>query len=184
MSGRKNMGGNMLRAVRNGVVGVFVFSAAVAAQNPTSATYISGADIKAAKESAAFRIVDTGKNYVGLGVQHRPKAEKGKAGNPLEHSSVTEAYIVTEGSATLATGGTLTDGKVFPTGDDGKYKDNGEGIGPGLSGKVAEPNQVRQIVPGDVIIIPAGVSHWFEEVQENLTYLVVRIDSAKVITLK
>ena len=174
----------MLKAARNLVAVLFVFTMAASAQKPDSATYISGADIKAQKTVAALRIVDTGKNYVGLGVQNRPKAEKGKAGNPLAHTNVTEVYIVTAGSATLATGGTLTGGKTFPAGPDGNYKDNGEGIGPGLTGTVAQPTQVRQIVPGDVIIIPAGVPHWFTEVQEPLTYMVVRVDPAKVITLK
>jgi len=174
----------MLKATWTLIAMLVVFTMSAPAQKPDSATYISGADIKAQKSGTALRIVDTGNNYVGLGVQIRPKAEKGKAGNPLEHTNVTEVYIVTAGSATLATGGMLTDGKTFPAGPDGKYKDNGEGIGPGLTGTVAQPNQVRQIVPGDVIIIPAGVPHWFTEVQEPLTYMVVRIDPAKIITLK
>jgi mannose-6-phosphate isomerase-like protein (cupin superfamily) len=173
-----------LKATRNLAAMLFVFSMAAAAQKPDSATFISGTDIKAQKVVAALRIVDTGKNYVGIGVQNRPKAEKGKAGNPLAHTNVTEVYFVTAGSATLATGGVLTGAKTFPAGPDGNYKDNGEGIGPGVSGSVAQPGEVRQIVPGDVIIIPAGVPHWFTEVQEPLTYTVVRIDPAKVITLK
>lgn len=174
----------MLKSARNLVAMLFVFSMAAAAQKPDSATYISGADIKATKTGTALRIVETGKNYVGLGVQIRAKADKGKAGNPLEHSNVTEVYIVTAGTATLATGGRLTGAKTFPAGPDGKYKDNGEGIGPGVTGAVAQPNETRQIVPGDVIIIPAGVAHWFTEVQEPLTYMVVRIDPSKTITLK
>lgn len=174
----------MLRIIRDVAAMLFVFSMVAAAQKPDSATYISGTDIKSTKTGTALRIVDTGKNYVGLGVQIRPKAEKGKAGNPLEHSDVTEVYIVTAGTATLATGGKLVDGKTFPAGPDGKYKDNGEGIGPGVTGTVAQPNETRQIVPGDVIIIPAGVAHWFTEVQEPLTYMVVRIDPSKTITLK
>jgi mannose-6-phosphate isomerase-like protein (cupin superfamily) len=174
----------MPKLVRNLFAMLFVFSLTAAAQKPDRATFISGADIKATKTSTALRIVETGKNYVGLGVQIRPKAEKGKAGNPLEHSDVTEVYIVTAGAGTIATGGVLTGGKTFPAGPDGKYKDNGEGIGPGLTGSVAEPNQTRHIVPGDVIIIPAGVAHWFTEIEEPIAYMVVRIDPSKTIPPK
>lgn len=174
----------MLKAARNVAAMMLVFSATLAAQSTTTATYMTAAEIKAPTTAEAIRIVDTGKTYVGLGVQRRPKAEMGKAGNPLLHSNVTEVYIVTEGTAMLATGGTLTDGKVFPAGPDGKYKDNGEGIGPGLTGHVAKPDQVRKIGPGEVIIIPAGTPHWFTEVPEALTYMVVRIDPAKMVTLK
>ena len=115
-----------------------------------------------------------------MGVQHRPKADKGKAGNPLIHNTVTEVYIITEGSATLATGGKMTGATPFPPDN----KDNGEGIGLGLTGAVEKPSDVRSVLPGDVIIIPAGCPHWFTEIPENLTYLVVRIDPSKTIVLK
>jgi quercetin dioxygenase-like cupin family protein len=42
----------------------------------------------------------------------------------------------------------------------------------------------RRITKGDMVIIPAGTPHWFSEIQETLTYTVVRVDPGKVIALK
>ena len=38
--------------------------------------------------------------------------------------------------------------------------------------------------PGDVIIIPAGTGHWFTEIPDHITYMMVRIDPDKVTSLK
>ena len=174
------LGENTVKTVLSVLAVLLVFSATAETQSNPKATFVTGADIKAFTKSAAPRIVDTGGNYVGIGVQHRPKAEKGKAGNPLIHSNVTEVYIITEGSATLATGGTMAHPTIFPA--DGK--DNGEGIGLGFTGAVENPSDVRVVVPGDIIIIPANCPHWFTVVPEDLTYLVIRIDPSKTIVLK
>lgn len=42
----------------------------------------------------------------------------------------------------------------------------------------------RRIAKGDVVIIPAGTPHWFPEVYEDITYIVVRVDPKRVVTLK
>ena len=42
----------------------------------------------------------------------------------------------------------------------------------------------QKIGPGDVIIIPPDVAHGFSEITETITYLVVRIDSEKLVELK
>jgi mannose-6-phosphate isomerase-like protein (cupin superfamily) len=159
---------------------LLVLSAAAAAQTSDSAAYITKEQIQAATKNIAFRIVDVGNAYVGVAVQHRPKAAAGQAGKPLVHSTVTEVYIVTAGSAMLATGGTMVKTGTWPADN----KDNGEGIGLGFTGTVAKPNDVRSIKAGDVIIIPKDMPHWFTEVPEDLTYLVVRIDPAKTIVPK
>jgi len=33
----------------------------------------------------------------------------------------------------------------------------------------------RKIKKGDVIVIPAGVTHWYKEVQEPITYFGVKV---------
>jgi mannose-6-phosphate isomerase-like protein (cupin superfamily) len=154
---------------------LLVFSAAAAAQTDYPASYISREEIQAATKGTAFRIVDVGNAYVGVFEAFRPKRPGGGPDHALMHSKVTEVYIITAGSATLATGGMMTDLKPHPPGD----KDNGEGIGPGFSGTVAKPNAVQPIKAGDVIVIPRGTPHWFAEVQDSLTYLVVRVDPEK-----
>jgi len=42
----------------------------------------------------------------------------------------------------------------------------------------------RRIAKGDMVIIPAGTPHWFSEVQESITYTVVRVDPGRVVKLK
>jgi mannose-6-phosphate isomerase-like protein (cupin superfamily) len=170
----------MTRAILKICAALLVLSAGAAAQTNDSAVYVTSEQIQAATKSMAFRIVDVGNAYVGVAIQHRAKAEAGKAGNPLVHSTVTEVYIVTQGSAKMATGGMMNKTGTWPADN----KDNGEGIGLGFTGTVAKPNDVRSIKKGDVIIIPDGMPHWFTEVPEDLTYLVVRIDPAKTIVPK
>jgi mannose-6-phosphate isomerase-like protein (cupin superfamily) len=170
----------MAKAMLKVFAALLLFSATIAAQTNDAAVYVTGDQIQAATKNMAFRIVDVGNAYVGVAIQHRSKAEAGKAGNPLLHSTVTEVYIVTGGSAKMATGGTMVTPGTWPADN----KDNGEGIGLGFTGTVAKPNDVRSIKAGDVIIIPKGMPHWFTEVPEDLTYLVVRIDPAKTIVPK
>ena len=38
----------------------------------------------------------------------------------------------------------------------------------------------HQLKAGDVIIIPAGVGHWFTKIDDHIRYLMVRIDPDKV----
>jgi quercetin dioxygenase-like cupin family protein len=42
----------------------------------------------------------------------------------------------------------------------------------------------HQLKPGDVIVIPAGVGHWFTRIDDHIEYLMVRIDPDKVAPLK
>ncbi len=67
---------------------------------------------------------------------------------------------VLDGAATLVTGGTVVDPKVTEPGQ--------------IRGPVIQGGESRRIVRGDVIVIPAGVPHWFKEVQGPMTYFVVK----------
>jgi len=150
-----------------------------------SAVYVTGDQIQdvakqlsAVTKGTAFRIVDVGNAYVGVALQNRLKiAPGGRVPGPILHTNVTEVYYVLSGSATMATGGVMTDQKPRKAGSE-------EGTGPGFDGTVAKPNDVRKIKAGDVVIIPKNMAHWFSEVPEDITYLVVRIDPEKSIGLK
>ncbi len=183
----------MAKAMLQILAALVVFSAAAAGQTTSpaagstgdSAIYITGDQIQdKAKElqpvtkGTAFRIVDVGNAYVGVAIQHRLKAEPGgKIGGPILHTNVTEVYYVLTGSATMATGGVMTDQKARKAGGE-------EGTGPGFDGTVAKPNDVRNIKAGDVVVVPRNMPHWFTAIPEDLTYLVVRIDPEKSIGLK
>jgi quercetin dioxygenase-like cupin family protein len=46
-----------------------------------------------------------------------------------------------------------------------------------IRGDVIEGGETRTISPGDVVVIPSGVPHWFKEVPGPLTYYVVKVRS-------
>lgn len=77
------------------------------------------------------------------------------------HEHDTDIIYVTEGTATFVTGGTTKDAK--PT-------DPGEIRGTSTTG-----GTVHHLTKGDVIIVPAGVPHWFSEVPGTFLYFVVKV---------
>jgi mannose-6-phosphate isomerase-like protein (cupin superfamily) len=159
-----------------------------AGPNPTSATFVTAADVQATLQKApasavsdqAIRMVDLGGlGYnVGVSVVSRPKSSV--QGGPVEHEKVTEVYHVIAGSGTLVTGGKLIGAKPRAANAPQVTQLNG----PSVFGTSVEGGETRRISPGDVVIIPAGVNHWFTEIQESLTYLVVRVDPEKVVAPK
>ncbi len=76
------------------------------------------------------------------------------------HDWETDVVYVLEGSATVVTGGTVVDPKVTEPGQ--------------VRGPVIQGGESRRIAKGDVVVIPAGVPHWFKEVEGPMTYFVVK----------
>jgi glc operon protein GlcG len=87
------------------------------------------------------------------------------AGMVEVHERDTDIVYVLEGSATLVTGGEMVDGKPTATEE--------------IRGASIRGGETQRIVPGDVIIIPNGVPHWFKEVPGPLNYYVVKVRSEK-----
>jgi uncharacterized protein GlcG (DUF336 family)/mannose-6-phosphate isomerase-like protein (cupin superfamily) len=77
------------------------------------------------------------------------------------HQKDADIMYVLKGSATILTGGKLLDGKtVAPDEIRGSQLDGGE---------------ARNLVPGDVLIIPRGEPHWFKEVKGPFLYFTVKV---------
>ena len=153
---------------------------------PLPATYVSAEDIQAnlkAAPSAAtnpqpnVRVVDAGGYNVAVGVLHRPQTPPGGA---AVHFKVTEIYHVTDGAGTLVTGGTMVDAKTRPADAISVRLEDG----PGASGTAIKGGERRRIKAGDVVIIPAGVPHWFSAIEGSITYVVVRVDPNRLIAPK
>src|SRR5579862_4111506 len=150
---------------------------------PVSATYISHTDIQstlsrspaASGSDQPVRVVDLGAlGYnLGVGVVSRPKGAKPSA--PVEHDDVTEIYHVLKGSGELVTGGALVDAAPRSSDSPSVMKVNG----PSQTGSSIRGGEVRHLSSGDVVIIPAGVPHWFSQIDQSLTYVVVRVDPRK-----
>jgi glc operon protein GlcG len=80
------------------------------------------------------------------------------------HTRDTDIIYVLEGSATLVTGGRAVEAK--PTGPEE------------LRGSAIEGGETREIVPGDVVVVPNGTPHWFKQVTGPLLYYVVKVRQA------
>ena len=171
---------------------LLVLSAAAIAQqasspaNPLPATYVSAADIQAnltaAPNSATnplpnIRVVDAGGYNVAVGVIHRPQTPPGVV---AVHYKVTEIYHVTDGAATLVTGGTMVNAKPRPADAISVRLEDG----PGASGTSIQGGVSRRIKAGDVVVIPAGVPHWFSAIEGSITYVVVRVDPDRILAAK
>lgn len=77
------------------------------------------------------------------------------------HADETDVIYVTGGAATFVTGGKVVDGKTTA---------QGEIRGSGIAG-----GETRRLVAGDVITVPAGTPHWFQQVDAPFTYYVVKV---------
>jgi quercetin dioxygenase-like cupin family protein len=77
------------------------------------------------------------------------------------HDSETDTIYVVDGSATIVTGGTMVGGSVTAP---------GQHRGADITG-----GQSRLLVKGDVMVIPAGVPHWFKDVPSAIDYYVVKV---------
>jgi mannose-6-phosphate isomerase-like protein (cupin superfamily) len=159
---------------------------AVSTTKSLPATYVSAADIQAnlngapdaaTNPSPNIRVVDTGGYNVAVGVIHRQQMPPGVA---AVHFKVTEIYHVMDGAGTLVTGGAMVNAKTRPPDSTAvKLED-----GPGASGTAIQGGVSRRIKAGDVVVIPAGVPHWFSEIEGSITYVVVRVDPNRLLAAK
>ena len=135
--------------------------------DPTS--FASGADVQAQlrqmlaemKPEQGFMwrpVVRDGTNVAAIEIWKKP-------GRPAVHPNQAEYAIVLEGKGELVSGGVMTDPKVTnPTLTEGGR----------IEGRVARP-----LGPGDVILVPAGVPHWFGITGERLVLLGIKLPAGK-----
>jgi glc operon protein GlcG len=83
-----------------------------------------------------------------------------EAGQAEVHTRDTDIIYVLEGSVTFVTGGTIVEPKS--TGPDE------------IRGTRLEGGTARALNKGDVMVVPAGVPHWFSQVDETFLYYVVK----------
>jgi mannose-6-phosphate isomerase-like protein (cupin superfamily) len=150
------------------------------------ATYIPNDEIQAYLTRAMatntidqqVRAVDVGKSHVAIGLVHRSKITQ--PGEVAEHDLVSEVYHVISGSATLVTGPDLVGAVRRPATNTNVRLLNG----PGHNAKSVRNGVAHQLKAGDVVVIPAGTGHQFTKIDDQITYLMVRIDPDKVAPLK
>ncbi len=175
-------------------LGVVAIVFALSAQSPTchhcQATYIPKSELDAyTAKGIKYKIVDqqvrsidVGKLQVGIGMVTRGKLlpEAARKGAVAEHEQVGEVYYIIDGSATLLTGPDII-GAI-------KRPDNLKTVrlqnGPGYNADSITNPQVNHLKAGDMIVIPAGTGHWFTEIPDHITYMLVRLDPDKVVPTK
>jgi mannose-6-phosphate isomerase-like protein (cupin superfamily) len=162
--------------------------------NPTchhcSATYIPKSELDAYTAKAIkyqlidqqVRSVDIGKVQVGIGMVTRGKLvlDPNRKGAVAEHEQISEVYHVIDGEATLLTGPDLVNSLKRPADERTVILQNGPGYN---SDSITNP-MVTHLKAGDMIVIPAGTGHWFTEIPDHITYMMVRLDPDKVVPTK
>jgi uncharacterized protein GlcG (DUF336 family)/mannose-6-phosphate isomerase-like protein (cupin superfamily) len=76
------------------------------------------------------------------------------------HTRATDVIYVVEGSATFVTGGKAIDPKEIAPNE--------------IRGRAIEGGEAHQIGKGDVVVVPAGLPHWFKEVRGPFLYFVCK----------
>lgn len=128
---------------------------------PLPVTYIDSQKVSASFAKGAVLVgedenmMHAARNYM-VHASHRDKA-----GVVEIHEQDTDIVYVLKGSAQLVTGGTPVGTKTIAPHE--------------LRAPTVNGGETRRLVPGDVVIIPNGVPHWFKEVEAPFDYYVVKV---------
>jgi hypothetical protein len=136
--------------------------------------YMSRTDIQAALDRLDPKLVQsrTG-GAVELAAGKAPGVVRRRMRGPqyaITHTRTLEYVIVTRGTATLVTGGTL----IPPTIDSDPYPNDNPNATirseAGVKGGVG-----RKIGPGDIIVNLPGTPHWFSEIDDAIEYVEIAV---------
>jgi glc operon protein GlcG len=128
---------------------------------PLPVTYIESQKVSASFAKGAVLVgedenmMHAARNYM-VHASHRDKP-----GVVEIHELDTDIVYVLKGSAQLITGGTPVGAKTIAPHE--------------LRAPTVNGGEARSLVPGDVVIIPNGVAHWFKEVEAPFDYYVVKV---------
>jgi glc operon protein GlcG len=128
-------------------------AAAVTGVATASVTYLRGAEV--AEAFVKGRPLVEVANYK-VHASHRDGGGKAEV-----HLRDTDIIHVLHGKATLVTGGTVIEGQSTEA---------DEIRGTGLQG-----GDVRHLAEGDVMVVPSGVPHWFQQASTPFDYYVVKV---------
>lgn len=145
---------------------VFAQAQAPAPTDRTKATHYPAGDLKAAlgklptdRPAASVRVFSL--DPYNVAVEQRQPREQGAA----SHSDRAELFYVIEGSGTMLTGGTITDGKQNGVNTQGTTISNGTRI---------------NFNPGDFIMVPSGVPHQFIDLKQPVRVMSLYLPNPKV----
>jgi glc operon protein GlcG len=131
---------------------VFAAKAVTDGAQPRTATFIQKDAVDAAFQKGA-PLLETAAFKIHASRRDGP-------GQAEVHEKDTDVLYVVKGTATLVTGGKLVDGKNSAPGE--------------IRGARLDGGESRQLVVGDVVVVPAGMPHWFQSVPAAFEYYVVK----------
>jgi mannose-6-phosphate isomerase-like protein (cupin superfamily) len=88
----------------------------------------------------------------------------------ITHTRDLEYLVITKGTATLVTGGTLIP-PIIPS-DSYPIKEPNAIV---RSAAGVKGGQAREIGPGDVVVTPPGTPHWLSKINGTIEYVEIRI---------
>jgi len=166
------LGGGLPLTVDGQVVGaVGVSGAASAKEDEELADVAAGAFATALGPAADVRLID--KDRVAAAFQRgEPLVETADykvhashraagAGKAEVHTADTDILYVLSGTATMVTGGSVVDPVTVEPGE--------------IRGSAIKGGERRNLVPGDVVIVPKGTPHWFQTVPGPIDYYAVKV---------
>ena len=156
-----------IRKISAVIASMLLASTGAMAQSGDVPTGPGATDFASAKEVRAQIAAMLGDMKPGQGFAWRPLVRDGarvaaieiwkKPGRPAVHPAEAEYALVLEGAGTLISGGTL----VAPV----------ENRADLVEGERIEGGTTRPLRPGDVVLLPAGVPHWFGITGDRLVLL-------------
>ena len=92
---------------------------------------------------------------------HQGEVKRVAAGKAEVHTRDTDLIYVLEGSARFVTGGRVVGGTNTAADE--------------IRGEAIEGGETRVLSKGDVIIVPAGTPHWFQDVRGPVLYYTIKV---------
>jgi len=129
---------------------------------------ITNADIRATiKTAPTDAVTDQQIRVVDIGTYKRRGRRAASRGESETNGHLSRAgdrvYHIIDGAGTFVTGGEMVDPTPVTL-----RRQHGEGTGRSESGGTSiRGGQSRRVGPGDVIVIPPGVAHWFSARRER-----------------
>lgn len=127
----------------------------IASDEVSGVTFVDHGKVAAALNKGGPLVGREGSGTYNVHGSHREKA-----GQVEVHEKDTDFIYIIDGSATFVAGGTMVGGKATRPGQ--------------LMGSDIQGGQIYNLSKGDVIVVPAGIPHWFKEVPKWIDYYVVQ----------
>jgi len=160
-----------MRALMACFVVILISSSAFAQQPPAAAntrTMVSAADVTALIAKAKAERKDNqallAQSMIQLAPYNVSLEYRAAVANAAVHETEAELFYVIDGSATLVTGGKLTN----------ENRTNAANLsGSGIEGGVS-----RRVAKGDFIMVPEGTPHWFSAIDGTVVLMSLHLPHA------